>query len=540
MSVLKNVYLLLFLLPVGLFGQNGNWYFHFNQPHYTDGEYVLLNVLTPANEATGEYLKMDIFIDDSLLNERYVERGRLGFNTFYKIPIGTPSGVLSFRTRMYDGEKKEFAAYAGASVFLFNKADYQSRFFENAILGRDSVERSAMSQELKPSNASKLGLQVDSSNQENRKSLKITLIDPNGIPIPARFSISVTGSALQTAVQRSELPQAMLGGVRDNPINGLAKSRNGEVLANASINAYSPREFLFYFGFTDAQGAFSFSTPIREQTNPLVFYDEHLNRIEVDIHSDELGPHGSLPQPNLSSSKVRDYIGQVEKRRIVYQMYNEVPELVKKDDATATQPVTQPDKSYDITEYQEFRSFSDFFLESGITHLKVKGTHEVIDQLNVFNMTVGGQGGRDLFPGSPLIIIDGELTLDIDAPNKIDFDVIRQVDLYSEVKKLRATAGQLALNKGILAISTDRKVVPSFDYQMTGLQSGFSFKNDRVNREKTEMMEPQLYWSTMEQTQDGPEMHTVAFVESPVYRKYTIEVLAIDEDGEVYFRTLDY
>ncbi len=226
---------------------------------------------------------------------------------------------------------------------------------------------------------------------------------------------------------------------------------------------------------------------------------------------------------------IRRYLEWSRQRKKIYQLFQEVEMPLSSDRPSPDTTTYRPDRHLRLADYTPMEDLPTFFREVA-TPLKYRRQHGQYVAL-MFNPEM-----RRFYHGSPLFIVDGQLTWDAHYVAQLDIGAIATIDLFFFADALRSHFSAFG-RYGVVVIRsrTGGLQLPNAYRQnilsLDGLQVPVSFPA-LPGDPQTDLprFRPQLYWNPNVPT-DEQGRATVEFRQSDALSTFQVSVVAHGSDG---------
>ncbi len=527
--------------------------FHMDKPFYVAGEAVFYKAYLPAtfNDVSGKVKVVVESSDKSYRDESFVQLSDAFITGYFKIPFNISTDVYRF----------SFFALANGSFKAIEFTNFNIPIYNDlSEEGLKPIFPKANTSAIAITDSDNLKINIDNTfhNVRDEVSVKISLTDPSGKSVPANVSVAVTDASLlgNTAdgLTVFSRPLTIGGGVNlgfDERIfvQGTITNEKEEPVSVSVIGAYNAIENKMYYTKSNKNGNFTLLMPDQKGAHTLqvvgYLYDEY---DDTKIIKSE--PHSITDNVNFTNAydaDVQNYITSSNKRKRIYQYFNQLESDIEVDPITIDRNDVKPNKSYKVKEYVSFENVGRFFTEILGTQLDfIKDGDEITAR--TYNPESNRSRGRKNFEylaRSPVFIVDGKMTKDAEFIYNMKLDNIEKIDLYfdwRDITKQFGTFGEF----GYVVITTNLADVsiPASDSEdiitYNGLQPSVSYPVAIKNIEKNiPVFKPTVYWNPTIKLKKSSGVN-VDFKASDDFSTFIITVVAQTEDGQVVTGTTSY
>jgi len=488
--------ILISIVPVFVIGQD-IYAFQWDKPYYTAGETVKYHVSVPSSfEMSQGVIQVKVF-PNTRPDEEHISFIRTGANQlnsgYFDIRIDAISGsytILLSALDKADMQVKEIGQGSFAVINPFVDAEIVDVMLDSEI----SDINTTVSVDFLNLNSSSDGIRVEVKNDKEAVggvlSYFVTNLDqvygdadPMGVrtyDIVSDVSISEPSSQLfysNYAGDRSS------GGSR---VMGVYMSNSDDfVYVNAKLKNFILTVDDFY-------------EPQRIQ-----LIDQNLNVFPVDR---SFKPERALSKA-IDKRIVGKYVESFIDRRRIEQYFGSASKttktIIEADRKNSKAPTKKASQTFDLREYENFRILAKFFEEvsTPLKLEKVAGKYTA----QLANPQYRGQS-RLYFNGTPLFIVDGIVTTDLDFVANLDFNSINTVELFSSPSTLRDYYSMMG-KSGIVKISTS---IPNLSIPNSSARGivelhGLQVKRDvSVNENYIQNRRYPVFGSTLESSANVP------------------------------------
>lgn len=524
---------------------------HLNKSFYVTGEVVWYKVYLPSTfKGRNVTLRAGMWDRNGQLLDAVFHKteGETFVEGYYPIPFDLKSDVYHLVVAGADQASKSPVVLAEALVPIYN--DLERDIPPLVVKSREAhSEDSAIETGPAPVKVT-VELLSNPVQRRGKVQARIRVQDESGYPVAANLSVSVRDHSL-TKSDLPEAPNLVAGKTVDHDLvsildsaityRGTLTDSLGHALQANLLGIYSAQEQRFIYTKSDTGGRFSLELADFYDQKPIQFLDYQYEDIEVRLRTDmPVEKAGEL----IYTPQIVAYLNASRQRKKVYQMHNAFEYLLEVPAPTFDQQTLLPDQQYPVKDYQRFESVPVFFREI-TTPLKFREDQEGNLTIKMFNPT---NGVRRFFNGSPLFIVDGKLTRNVDFIANLDIDQIDYVDMFYDFDKLRRYFSALGIN-GVAKITTSipNLMLPPNEesdiFIITGIQPSVNLPGTpEANQEvaaNAPFLQPQLYWNPNLRTDENGEL-LLEFKQSDDLSTFRIEVVAQGVNGALGIGRLDY
>jgi len=263
-----------------------------------------------------------------------------------------------------------------------------------------------------------------------------------------------------------------------------------------------------------------------------------------------LGSRRSLASPNLLI-RVSSYWNFMDAYRSASRKLKKINQYfgsgTKLRDAEYEAPVVTEEKApsaYNFADYRTFKNLGNFFKEL-ITPLEFKTDREGIYSASMTNP--GSSRNQDFYlNGSPIFIIDGFVTKDVDFAARVPFHNVETVELFYDPPQLDRMYKVMGLS-GAVRVKTN---LPDFQLpegeqddiiQLNGLRDNVgavTFGQAKGRQRALPNLSSQIYWNPGLKT-DDTGMTSFRIAATDDRSSYLLTILGITDRNEVGYLTYE-
>ncbi len=527
--------------------------FHLDKPFYVTGESVFYKAYLPTSFATvsGKVKVVVESSDKTFRNESFVQLSDALITGYFKIPFNVSSDVYRFSFFALDNETFKAIEFTNFDIPIYNDLlDEGVRpIFPNteptAIVG--------------DSEGLKVSVSNSSLNVRDEVNLRLAVTDRTGKSIPAQVSVSVTDVSLlgesTSGLTVLSRPITIGDGVNiafDEKIfvqGKMSDASTDQPVSVSVIGAYNAQKNKMYYTKSNESGDFTIlmADQVGESTLQIVgyLYDE-VEDTKVVIRK----PRSSAPDVSFTNkydTDVANYIKSSNKRKRIYQFFNQLESDFEVEPISLDPTVVKPNKNYKVKEYVAFENIGRFFGEilGGQLEFNKDGDKMVARTYNPESNRSRGQKNFDYLARSPVFIIDGKMTKSAAFVHDMSLDNIEELDLYydwRDITKQFGTFGEF----GYVLIKTNLAdvTIPEADSEdiitFNGVQPQVKYPIAINSVEKSiPVFKPTVFWDptiSLKKSSDG----NIKFSASDDISTFVVTVVAQTEDGKIMTGTTSY
>ena len=527
--------------------------FHIDKPFYVAGEAVFYKAYLPG-AFDGVSGKVKVVVesgDKSYRDESFIQLADGMLTGYFKVPFNISSDVYRF----------SFFALANGSFQAIEFTSFDIPIYND--LSGEGLKPIFPQLETAPivsASGKKLKVNVENSFHTVRDEVgvSVSVTDASGKTTPAKVSISVTDASLLGGAGEGltvfKRPISIANGVNlgfDERIyvQGKIKNANSEPVSVSVIGAYNAQENKMYYTKSNASGDFTLLMPDQSGPHTLqvvgYLYDEYADTKVEKKASRSMADDVSFT--NAYDADVQNYINSSNKRKRIYQYFNQLENDFDVEPITIDRQDVKPNKSYKVKEYVNFENVGTFFSELLGGQLEFKKNGDKITA-RTYNPTSNRSRGRknfDYLARSPVFIIDGKMTKDAEYIYNMKLDNIDKIDLYFDWRDITKQFGTFGEFGYVVITTTLADVeIPEADrediFTYSGLQQNVTYPIEVKSMEKSiPVFKPSVYWNPtlqMKKASDG----NLKFNASDDVSTFIVTVVAETEEGDILTGTTSY
>lgn len=508
---------------------------HLDKPYYVAGEMINYQVYLPPNLSQKETL-LEVAIYNGtgeIIASSYLKNGvAILPHGYYKIPYDLTPGIYRLVVKLQEDSDYHKISIASAVIPVY----------ATSIPAREIDQLSLSNTSTKIDTDFDLNISIEvltgTIKPRDQVQLKIEVNDKSGNPVKANASISVTDIVIigadslhsyQTLYLSSPVPVSpdLLG--QSIAFSGQLESGESDEL----LTFYLPSYNRIYYATTEDGGRFQLVLPEFYGEQSLNYIGQFSDGVRVKFMEDNLAE----TQDSLVYTKaITTYIEESKKRRNIYQLFNRT-ELSYQFTTPDAISYIEPDREYHTPSYP----FQDLpaFCKGLSTQLKYVKNKQDGYQFKMFNPE-----SRNFFFGTPLFIVDGQLTKDVEYLTALDFTALEKIMLYYDNLRLSNNFGFAGFGGVVVLVSKDGELkVPESsstqEFRINGLQAVPSLLESVDEDPRMPMFKPQLLWKPALVT-DSVGGVEISFQQSDDISRFQIEVVAQSEDGRYGYEKYEY
>jgi len=513
---------------------------HLDKPYYVAGETVYYKLYFPkAFKSSSPMLELLVYNGEgTLVNKSYLKKEERNFvNGHYKIPFEAEPGIYHLVVGCLIEVDQQTITIAQVPLAIYGEEVPQTEDDSgNAKSYPNSIE---LDSEL----AISIQLQKRQYNPREEVTIFLAIHDRQGSPVSANMSLSVTDIGIigpQESYPHSSLyqaswslePTAYLS--EYIPVTGkLENQKEGQLLT-----FFMPSSNKIFYTTSEADGNFQLLVPGFYGEKTLQYIGEFSDGTPVGLK--EQAPISTSSQL-VYPATVLNYLYESKKRKLIYQLFNKV-EGTYRYEIPEPDRVSAPDREFQASDYP-FENLPSFCKELS-TPLKYEKDHK-----GGFNFRMFNPESRNFFFGTPLFIVDGQMTKDVTYLSSLDFQKIERISLYYDNQGLANNFGFAGFSGVVMIYSKEQNLkVPQSPttqvFQINGLQPSIILDSEPLDsQDKEPLFKPQLLWNPSLDTNADGQLE-ISFQQSDDISEFQIEVVVQSEDGRrghgrLEYRTID-
>jgi len=508
---------------------------HLDKPFYVSGEMVHYQIYFPI-ELQDHQLTLEVLIYNqtgSVVHQSFLRKEPKNISHgYFKLPYELSSGLYRLVTNVREETSSRSISVANASLPVYNP------------LSPVTTSGDKESEVTLP--WPEAGFPLDITAQIQPQSIgpgelvKLTAVvrDSQGNPVKSKASISVTDTGITGGSDFDfrtlySTPVSLSNAGRLSqyiPVSGQLKSgKSGELLTFYQVDNQR-----IHYTTTGEQGNFELQIPEFYGNQRIDYLGQFSDGDIVQFAGAEpIESSGSLPY----SEAVGNYIKHAQKRRNIYQLFN-TTESVYHYRTAEIQDKVVPDQVYQ-TENYPFPDLPSFCrgLSTQLKYIKDKNAGRHI--FKIFDPE-----SRNFYFGTPLFMVDGQITKDVEYLESLDFSVFERIEMFYDSQRLNDYFGFAGFS-GVVVITSKQGnlTVPEHkltqEFTVAGLQPELIIYNAPENNPDEPDFRPQLLWRPALET-DAEGKLELSYYQSDDISRFQIEIVAQSEDGSYGYGKLEY
>jgi len=491
---------------------------HFNKSFFVAGENILGQLYLPPDLAIPKsWVRVSVFLGKKKVDEFLLQNEVAGcYPIYYPLAYDHPAGMYQWifstaDTAMADGYSSLLTTY----VPIFNEFDFTDQ--DVRLITLDTLpENTIVNDQAYPNLNISYTLDPQTVYPRSEIALRLTINDSQGRPVKGYGSVSIRDKKLtdrtiwpgSTIVSSENIP-------RWTPLDTLweirghmTDSRQQPYISNFIGGYLSVQDKILYPKMYD-RNQFVFHLPLFEGTSAFEVMDQYSDSMIVTWEADILPQFSDTTL--FYTEGIADYLRQSELRNKIYQVYTSVDAPISFLPISNRRVSYKPDRVIVFNLYEDFADLPTFFQEISTPLkfiLKDKDTYIA----RMFNPTMGI---KSFYPGSPLFIVDDQLTRDGDWVAQLPIDALEQIELYYDFEYLKQHFGNLGYNGLIKIESKTGNLNYQRDANLNTTQLSGLLPNPRnpiqqIDRtrvdEEIPILQPQIYWNPLLETTENGEI----------------------------------
>ena len=505
---------------------------HMDKPYYVTGETVYYKMYFPKELSNIKpIVEIQIYDDKGdLVNSSYLKKEReRHINGYYKIPFDLESGVYTWVASVLVEATKEMVTIGRSRLAIYNDS--------GPVSSTISYTTSEESADRHPTD---LKVSMSLSKQQIRSRDFVDLIvdvqDVQGNPVAGNMSLSVTDIGLigkgntypYSTISEGQISlQAATYLSEYIPVFG--KLDNGR--EDQLMTFFVPSSNQIYYTTSKDDGNFQLLIPGFFGDRSVQYIGAFSDSLKMELDKRK---SFEASEKIVYPESVNAYLEESQSRKIIYQLFNKV-EGGHSHETPKMEETAAPDRSFNASEYP-FETIPAFCKELS-TPLKFVKAKKGKAEFRMFNPE-----SRTFYFGSPLFIVDGQMTKDIDYLSTLDFQKIDQINLYYDNQRLSNNFGFAGFSGVVIITSKDQSlkvpITPSTQsFKVSGLQPNI-VNNQQVSSEEP-IFKPQLLWEPALDTDSNGHLE-LSYLQSDDISQFKIEIVVQSPDGRRGYGKLEY
>ncbi|MEM9918700.1 MAG: hypothetical protein AAF990_11415 [Bacteroidota bacterium] len=541
LSVYIGLLLLLASAPMTAQTTNANVHCsaHFDKPFYASGEVIWYKLYLPRAMQNKEVALQISLSNGQQQRYHYLQnKSSDQVSGYIKIPYDWSTGYYFFSVVASQTTDNRQVQLLQVPLSIYSDLSEETK-------SETQTTDQSQDQLLSPTQPSAVPSQVEITLEKETFKIEETVVanigikDAKGQPLIADLSISVRDIELipndekigQNLFLGEQIPKTTIEQLHpDLRLYGQVTDEEYKGMSVPIFCAYLPAVDSFLYCKTGEDGSFAMDLPAFEGAQNLQFLNYEPKPIKVKLQK---MASGEAAQPSVTPSIAR-YLSESRKRKNIYQSFlaQEVP--ITANPAPIQRSQIQPHQSLRISDYDPFPDLPTFFKEI-YTPLKIRQQKD-----GQYNARMFGPEEyiRRFLPGSPLYIIDGQLTRNTKFFTDLRIDKVEKIDLHCFLVDIKKGYGPVGFS-GVVNVTTNNKrlTVPEADledvFEIEGLLPAVAFPVAPSDASSTcPDFRPQLYWEPSLST-DANGRAEIRFRQSDDVSTFVIEVVGRTADGQM-------
>jgi len=509
---------------------------HLDKPYYVAGETAYFKLYFPVIFNNHRpMLELLVYNGEGVLvNKSYLKKEERNFvNGHYKIPFEADQGIYNLVVASLVEKNKQNIIIAQIPLAIFSDSDSEYK------ADKHSSTKYSFTSELNTELRISIQLQKPQYHLREEVSLTIAVTDHLGRPVSANTSLSVTDIGIIGSSK--SYPYTSIhetGWVFDPslylseyiPVTGKLENRRDGLL----MTFFMPSSNRLYYTTSEPDGNFQLLIPGFYGEKSIQYIGEFSDGAAINLNPDDTLPHS---EELIYSTSIVKYIQESRKRKLIYQLYNKVEGGGHYQIPKAVE-VAAPDRQFKASDYP-FEDIPSFCKELS-TPLKYVKDHNGGFEFKMFNTE-----SRSFYFGTPLFIVDGQMTKDAIYLASLDFQEIDKINLYYDNQRLSNDFGFAGFSGVVIIYSKEGSLkvpqAPSTQlFKVKGLQPLISNSTGNMDFKSGDpIFKPQLLWEPTLETNANGHLE-VTYRQSDDVSQFQIEIVAQSQDGRRGHGRLEY
>lgn len=520
---------------------------HFDKPFYVTGEYIWFKVYLPIDYREQNIaLRASLYDVDMNVHKQFfmLTDGNPYAFGYFKIPFDWKTGTYQLAISGKDNTTDEnVRLIVKPDLRIFNDLEEESTVLK-------AQNHSPQIREASTSDSKNKSIQIQLASDGVVRALEkveatIDIKDKNGNPIGASLSVVVRDWSLNHDSVSSASIQLL-----ETSLHDFSPSLSDEIhlwhqstkpIENNLISTFLPDDHQFLFPSIASKTKLLLKMPSFEGEKTLQFLSLTPEDVKIEMREP------SLIKPDFASSNeynpnISHYLQQSRLRKKIYQLYGTTESNPTIPITTHTQKLLpSSNRSIRLADYEYFPTLP-LFLKEVSTALKYRKVGKGSYGFKMFNAT---PDKRVFHHGSPIFIVDGQLTRNSDFIAAIDVNEMETLDLFFNDDDLKEYFGPMG-RSGIVYLTTKSKElnVPAEDFEdiftVNGVQAlpTFPIQQD-FDQSEIPHFSPVVYWHP-DLKADAQGKCAFSFEHGHDKGSFVIEVVAQTIEGELLIQQIFY
>ncbi|GJM29410.1 MAG: hypothetical protein DHS20C17_20450 [Cyclobacteriaceae bacterium] len=511
---------------------------HLDKPYYVAGETVHYKIYLPSSLVVkAALLKVVIYNSKSdQVHSSYLEKeGEKHAYGYYLIPFEADPDLYTLTVSSFDIDSNRKIILGQVELPVYSDTSKETHQIS------DSTGANYRSAPVAPDLAPDLDITIHMPNApvEPREPISalVEIKDRQGNPVEADISISITDvdligrSGTMPYFSLSEYPLQNHQNVylsQQIPVSGALDNKQEGVL----LTFYVPSLNKLFYTRSDSGGSFQLLMSPYYGDQMMQYIGGFTGHKTIQLSPNDM----VFDEKNLVyTTDILNYLSTSAKRKLVYQLYNTL-EMTMQFSIPNLAETLKPDRRIKATDYP-FENLIDFCNEIS-TPLKFVTEKSAGSSFKMFNPE-----SRNFYFGSPLFIVDQQLTRDVDYLSSLEFQKLDSISLYYSNQNLSNYFGFAGFSGVVVITSKSGNLKVPRDlltqqFNIGGLQP--EMVEDKPHRPpQVPLFQPRLLWEpSLNTNQQGRA--AFSFTQSDDISVYQIEVVAQSAAGLRGYRKLEY
>lgn len=396
--------LLLFLLLTGALLPAQQSVLHPDRPYHAAGEVLRFRAYFPV--AVPTKVRVDVYAPDGRSIDYFFVRTREGVaDGYYRWNFDLPTGYYRLR----------FTALAAAEDRIVDLGTFRRAVYNVGDRKADAADAPA----------------ADATPEAG--DLRVAVADgrltatglPAGTYSLSVYNTEVTGAADPLATAGAEVVTAY----RDTLFYGgyLSEREGGGPVAVNLLPFFDTRSLRTYFSKSDDQGRYVLTVPSFEGETRVQARGIGEEAVQAALRFPDLKAVDATPP---LTAEVLAYLDLGNRRRKIYQLYGGVETPLDGEPRPQAVMPLEPNEAFNVQDYKAFPDMLTFFNE-------VAGELRYRRRRGELTARLYNAPNQRFFTGTPLFIVDGRLTRDVDYVAALSPADVRTLAYYYDNRELR-------------------------------------------------------------------------------------------------------
>lgn len=535
----------LLLLSSYQLAANSACYVHLDKSFYCVGEDIHFNLYLPL-----DFKQHDVSVKVVLLDTKgdvkatFFRKNELSSQVSgrYRIPYSLSPEMYYLQFMSADVTTKSEVLFAEVAVPIYN-------FLENIIpTNAEKIDGPKPAADLESAGLSiEINMPDDISSRADVNG-RIQITNANGQAVKSEISVSVVNEDIgghsvlggSSIVSGKTIPSNLAPNLETQMYaKGRLINADSQPIQANIVGAFSTLENRFLFTKSDENGVFFLDIPTFEGSKPVQMIGYHVDHENITV--DKTNNYTvQNPQPFYFNDKIKEYLELCRIRKKLEQHF-EVVDKVDPLEMTYDMNALKPDATYDIREYEAFKTFAGFFKEV-LTPLRFREKKDIFEAY-MYDPTER-RASKKYYQGKPVFIVNGMVTRDGNYIANLSTDKIEKVDLFFSPKALRDQFNAFGRFGVVRIIANDPSLkVP--DSELEDILMVHGVDGDLPASSSVDLpmgfpdLRPQVYWNSGLETSSTGEM-SFEYQQPDDEGTYTVVVVARDEKGNIGTKKFTY